>query len=196
WMLVQLGEGKLADGTPLIRPDTARQLTTIVTPIPIGQASPESAPVRQSSNGAGLGFGLRDYRGHKLVTHTGGLPGYVSKVAMLPDRQLGIAILTNQESPAAFEALARTIMDAYLGAEKVDWVAAWQAVERRARDANRAAAESASSARASVPRPSRPLERDAGSYEDPCYGGMTIARAGAGLTIKFDKTPALSGTLE
>jgi len=196
WMLVQLGEGKLADGTPLIRPDTARQLTTIVTPIPIGQGAPEFAAVRPSFNGYGLGFGLRDYRGHKLVTHTGGLPGYVSKVAMLPDRQLGIAILTNQESTAAFEAIASTIMDAYLGAEKVDWVAAWQAVERRARDANRAAAESASSARAAGSKPSLPLERYAGSYEDPWYGGMTIARAGAGLTIKFDKTPALSGTLE
>src|SRR3954470_14595547 len=36
WMLVQLAEGKLADGTQLIRPATARQLSTLVTPIPVG----------------------------------------------------------------------------------------------------------------------------------------------------------------
>src|SRR3954449_4960806 len=89
WMLVQPGEGKLADGSVLIRPATARQLTTLVTPIPIGAGPPEFAAVRPSFNGYGLGFGLRDYRGHKLVTHTGGLPGYVSKVAMIPDQQLG-----------------------------------------------------------------------------------------------------------
>jgi len=116
WMLVQLAEGKLADGSPLIRPGTARELTTLVTPMPIGRAAAELEAVRPSFNGYGLGFHLRDYRGHKLVTHTGGLPGYVSKVAMIPDIQLGIAILTNQESGAAFDSLANSIMDAYLGA--------------------------------------------------------------------------------
>src|SRR3954464_739322 len=60
WMLVQLGEGKLADGSALIRPATARQLSTLVTPIPIGAAPAEFAAVRPSFNGYGLGFGLRD----------------------------------------------------------------------------------------------------------------------------------------
>jgi CubicO group peptidase (beta-lactamase class C family) len=196
WMLVQLGEGKLADGSPLVRPATARQLTSLVTPISIGQGSPEFAAIRPSFNGYGLGFGLRDYRGHKLVTHTGGLPGYVSKVAMIPDRQLGIAILTNQESTAAFEAIADTIMDAYLGAEKADWIAAYQAVERRARETNRASTTAETSARAAGSKPSLPLDRYAGKYRDAWYGDMTIAHAGGALTIKFDKTPKLSGTLE
>src|SRR3954463_2786210 len=116
WMIVQLGEGKLADGTALIQPATARQLTTIVTPIPVGAGAPELRELRPNFNGYGLGFGLRDYRGRKLVTHTGGLPGYVSKVAMLPELNLGIAVLTNQESGAAFESIVDHILDAYLGA--------------------------------------------------------------------------------
>jgi len=101
WLLVQLGEGKLADGTPLIRPDTARQLTTIVTPIPIGQGAPEFAAVRPSFNGYGLGFGLRDYRGHKLVTHTGGLPGYVSKVAIVPEARKAVPVRDALLGPVA-----------------------------------------------------------------------------------------------
>ncbi len=196
WMLVQLGEGKLADESVLIRPGTARQLTTLVTPIPIGPGPAEFAAVRPSFNGYGLGFGLRDYRGHKLVTHTGGLPGYVSRVAMIPDRQLGIAILTNQESTEAFEAIANSIMDGYLGAEKVDWVAAYQAVERRAQQANAASAQASASARAAASRPSLPLEKYAGTYRDAWYGDITITAAAGALAIKFDRTPSLSGTLE
>src|SRR4029079_7478455 len=131
WMIVQLGEGKLADGSALIKPATARELTTIVTPIPIGGGAPELASVRPNFQGYALGFGIRDYRGHKLVTHTGGLPGYVSKVAMIPDAQLGVAILTNQESTNAFDAIAIRVLDAFLNAPSTDWIAAYQAIETR-----------------------------------------------------------------
>jgi hypothetical protein len=50
------------------------------------------------------------------VTHTGGLPGYVSKVTLLPELELGVAVLTNQESGEAFSSLTWLIVDHYLGA--------------------------------------------------------------------------------
>jgi CubicO group peptidase (beta-lactamase class C family) len=192
WLLVQLAEGQLADGTALIRPATARQLSTLVTPIPIGQGQPELRDLRPSFSGYGLGLGIRDYRGHKLLTHTGGLPGYVSKVAMIPDARLGIAILTNQESGAAFESIANHIMDADLGASSSDWIAAYQAIEKRAAATNAAATP----ARVTGTTPSLALAAYAGTYRDAWYGDMTIGSAGSGLTIKFDKTPLLTGTLE
>lgn len=196
WMLVQLAEGRLADGTALIKPATARQLTTLVTPIPIGEGPPELRAVRANFNGYGLGFGLRDYRGHKLITHTGGLPGYVSKVALVPDAALGIAILTNQESGAAFESIASQIIDGYLAAPPTDWIAAFEGIEKRGREATARAAQAAGAARAQGSRPSLALDKYAGKYRDAWYGDMTIAIAGAGLTIRFDRTPQLTGTLE
>ena len=66
WMRVQLSGGKLADGSRLFSADTARQLTSIVTPIPIGDPPPELAPLKANFNGYALGFGIRDYRGHKV----------------------------------------------------------------------------------------------------------------------------------
>ena len=196
WMLVQLAEGRLADGSALIRPATARQLTEVVTPTPIGHAAPELAPIRPAFSGYGLGFGLRDYRGRKLVTHTGGLPGYFSRVAMLPSERLGISILTNQESTAAFDAIAHQVMDAYLGAEKIDWVAAYQAMARRPQQAVAAFNKAAAAGRDTASKPSLPLERYAGKYADAWYGGMTITAAAGAMTIRFDHTPLLSGTLE
>src|SRR5262245_47232634 len=67
WLRVQLSGGKLADGSRLFSEATARQLTSIVTPIPVGDPPPDLAPLKSSFNGYGLGFGLRDYRGHKMV---------------------------------------------------------------------------------------------------------------------------------
>ncbi len=198
WMLVQLAEGRLADGSALIKPATARQLTTLTTPIPAGQGAPELSAIRPNFNGYGLGLFLRDYRGHKLVTHTGGLPGYVSKVAMIPDAQVGVVILTNQESGSAFESIANLVLDAYLGAPAAtDWVAAYQAIEKRRASATAQSTNASAAARDSASKPSLALEKYAGKYRDAWYGEMTIATApGGGLTITFDRTPRLNGTLE
>ena len=69
----------------------------MVTPIPVAVPPPELAPVTPNFRGYALGFGVADYRGRKIVSHTGGLPGYVSRVAMIPEIRTGVAVLTNQE---------------------------------------------------------------------------------------------------
>ncbi len=196
WLNVQLSQGQLADGSRLFSEATGRQLTTMVTPIGIGQPPPELEDIRPSFNGYGLGFALRDYRGHKLVTHTGGLPGYVSRVAMIPDLRLGVAILTNQESGGAFDSVADSILDFYLGAPPHDWVAAFAAVEDRRRSEDAAVDRKSTGQRDARSGPSLPLQRYTGKYRDAWYGDVTIAAANGSLTVQFDHTPALAGTLE
>ena len=87
-------------------------------------------------------------------------------------------------------------MDAYLGAQTSDWIAAYQAIEKRGAAANASSAQAATSARAAGSKPSLPPQAYAGKYRDPWYGEITIAQSGAGLTIKFDRTPLLTGALE
>jgi hypothetical protein len=47
-----------------------------------------------------LGWFLSDVKGYKQVTHTGGLAGVVTQVTLLPEMNLGIIVLTNQQSGA------------------------------------------------------------------------------------------------
>ena len=196
WLRVQLSGGRLADGTPLISPPTARQLTTIVTPMPFGDPPPELAPLKMNVRGYALGFEIRDYRGHKIVLHTGGLPGYVSRVAMIPDANVGVAVLTNQESGEAFDAIAWHVLDYYLGAPAFDWIAGYQAVKARA-DARTADEERRGAAtRDANARPSLSLEKYAGTYRDAWYGDVRVTFASGALTMAFSHTPALTGTLE
>lgn len=196
WLEVQLAAGELADGSRLFSEETARELTTIVTPIPIGNPEPELAPLASSFNGYGLGFGLRDYRGYKLVQHTGGLPGYVSKVAMIPEVGVGVAVLTNQESRAAYEAIVGLILDHYLGAPPMDWIDAFETVATRQREENLSEVDAAQESRDQESTPSLPLGQYAGTYTDAWYGDVTVAHANGGLSIEFSRTPALRGPLE
>ena len=58
----------------------------------------------------GLGLAVRCYRGLTVLCHTGSQPGYKAHMAFVPERDVGLVVLSNREdtSPAA---LAAAIMD-------------------------------------------------------------------------------------
>jgi CubicO group peptidase (beta-lactamase class C family) len=196
WMLVLLGQGQLADGSRLFSARTARELTTLVTPIPVEDPPEELAPLRTNFNGYALGLGVHDYRGRKVVTHTGGLPGYVSKVTLLPEIGLGIAVLTNQESGEAFSSLTWQIVDHYLDAPPMDWVGAYVKVRAKAEARTAEVLKKGAAGRDAASGPSLALEKYAGSYSDSWYGDIKIAKENGGLVLRFDRTPQLIGDLE
>ncbi len=196
WLIVQLDSGRTAGGTRLISPRTTRELWTLVTPVGIGDPPPPFDVLRPNFNGYALGFGVHDYRGVKVVQHTGGLPGYVSEVTMVPAMKLGIVVLTNQESSEAFSALTLRILDYYLGAPAVDWKEAYRRAMVRRDSLFASARTRVSAVRDSSSRPSLPLERYAGRYEDPWYGDVEVRCVDGRLSMKFGHTPSLEGEME
>jgi CubicO group peptidase (beta-lactamase class C family) len=196
WLIVQLNRGLLADGTRLFSERSARQLTTLVTPMPSGEPPAELAAQRTNFRGYALGFEVHDYRGKKVVTHTGGLPGYLSEVTMVPELGLGVVVLTNQESGAAFISVTNRILDHYLGAAPMDWVDAYLKLMARGQAAYAEAGQKAAAGRDASSKPSLPLERYAGTYNDGWYGDIEIASENGRLIMRFTKTPSLVGDLE
>lgn len=196
WMLVLLGQGRLPDGSRLFSEKTAEELVTLVTPIPNPAPPPELAALKANFRGYGLGLNVHDYRGKKVITHTGGLPGYVSKVTLLPEWNLGITVLTNQEAGEAFNSLTWSIVDHYLGAPATDWVDAYLKVQARREAETAEAMKKAASARHVASKPSLALERYAGTYTDAWYGDIQITLENGKLVISFTRTPLLIGDLE
>jgi len=194
WMITQLDSGRVGDQR-LWSQRTTRLQWSVVTPIPSGPAPKELAPYTASFLGYGLGFFLRDYRGYKMVTHTGGLPGYVSLLMMIPDKKLGVMVLTNQESGAAFQSIGLHVLDYYLGAPRWDWLGGYARRMAIADSMNAAEVTAAAASRDSLSKPSLPLARYAGTYEDAWYGTVTVSQEGNGLVVQFDKTPSLLGDL-
>ncbi len=196
WMITQLDSGQTPAGKRLFSPRTTKQLWSMVTPIPIGNPAPGLEAVQPDFVGYALGFSVRDYRGYKMVSHTGGMPGFVSRVTMIPELGLGITVLTNQESGAAFNTLTNAILDAYMPGPRIDWLAVSTALNARSDSLNRAAVSSAAAARDSLSHPSLPLAKYAGTYRDAWYGDIRIAYADGRLSIAFSRTPLLSGELQ
>lgn len=197
WMQVQLAGGKLADGTVLFSEKSQQQMWRMITPQSIPAPSvPELAPARANFAGYGEGWSLSDYRGQKLVWHTGGWPGMVSRLTLVPGEKLGVVVLTNQEVGAAFNAITLSVLDAYLSGEKHDWVDAYAKAVAKGQDKADEAWAKHQSARDKGSRPSLALAGYAGSFRDRWYGDMQISVEGKGLRLRFAKTAQLSGRLE
>jgi CubicO group peptidase (beta-lactamase class C family) len=196
WMRVLLRHGQLQDGTRLFSEATWRQISSLVTPMPNPEPPAEVAPLKSFVQGYALGLNVREFRGHGALTHTGGLVGLVSRVLLIPDLNLGVSVLTNQESGEAFNALAYSIADYYLKAPEFDWVTQFAALRARGLAELAAAELKSTQTRDAGSKPSLALTKYAGTYTDAWYGEIEIREAGGKLSIRFSKTPALTGTLE
>jgi beta-lactamase class C len=116
WLLAQTGH----------RPDVLTQplLATLHAPVVTTPGELRgSAWRRERLNGAGYGLGWRvyDYAGHRVVFHGGAVQGYRGAVALLPGRDLGIAILWNSESSLP-SGLVPTILDSAIGLPYQAWL--------------------------------------------------------------------------
>ncbi len=52
------------------------------------------------NNGYGLGWALNEWNGRQVISHGGGIDGFNSLVALLPDQKLGLVVLTNVSGSA------------------------------------------------------------------------------------------------
>lgn len=144
-------------------------------------------------SGYGLGWTVGDYYGKFRVGHTGGYSGMLSAVAMLPDENLGVVVLTNGMK-SIFSGLVNYTLDQFIKAPKRDWSKEnlersrnWAKLDTRVADREKA--------RVLNTKPSMAPEQYAGTYHAPAYGNIIVKKEGGNLSIDFEHTPDLSATL-
>jgi CubicO group peptidase (beta-lactamase class C family) len=118
WVQVLLDGGKYGAGKRLYSDRVARELWSPQTILPVNNPGIYNTHF----SAYGLGFFLSDVKGYKQVTHTGGLEGMVTQITMIPELDLGIIVLTNQQEGGAFSSITNQIKDSYLGRSGTDWV--------------------------------------------------------------------------
>jgi CubicO group peptidase (beta-lactamase class C family) len=167
WVLLQLNHGKLPDSDKrLFSEEQSKQMWSPQTILPIGDPPGPLAALKPNFADYGLGWGLRDYHGHKLIGHTGGVAGFVSRVQLVPGETLGIVVLTNAEDGGAMDSITYHLLDHYLNVPPSDWTKAFRnaevAEDRQAANVMKKQAGS----RAANSSPSLALEKYAGVYND------------------------------
>jgi len=196
WLRVQLKHGELADGKRLFSDAASRALWTPHTLMPIGPKPEPLALTQPQFQAYALGFDVSDYRGYKVISHSGGVFGAISEVVLVPEKNVAFAIMLNSEDVGTLFSMREHLLDSLLGLNSPDWVANYkQVLDQRNAKALKVMQAAEKPAHASA-GPSLPLSGYAGVYRDPWYGTATISQGKQRLAISFDRTPGMHGSLE
>ena len=194
WLEAQLARGKTASGSVLFSESQSEEMWSAQTPLhPRGKLNELT---RTHFAAYGLGWGLADFNGYKRVSHNGGLPGMVTQVAMLPELNLGVVVLTNQQADMALSTISVQILEAYAGGPRHDWVALLEAAKAE-RDHKEKESDLAGRPDPGAAKSVAAIDPAAyvGVFSDPWRGAATVDRRGDGLALTFSHTNALSGPL-
>ncbi len=144
-------------------------------------------------NAYGLGWGLSDYHGNLRVGHTGGFDGMITAITMIPDKKLGVVVLTNgMKSPIM--AATYYALDQFLGIETVDWSAKiLEDINKYQKEDNRV--EERKEKRVLNTNPSIAVGDFLGTYKSDIYGDIKITKKENHLRMNFEHSPDLSATL-
>ncbi|MGH9323661.1 MAG: serine hydrolase [Vicinamibacteria bacterium] len=185
WLLLMLGEGEI-DGRRILSKEVVAEVwkPNIIYPM-----TPEAKEMFPTSHFLtyGLGWGLRDYRGHFITLHSGGIDGMLSQVLLAPEEELGIVVLTNTapSGSLAHAAVTYHILDAYLGASgEIDWPSRFRAIGAKQTKQQQEEEERLQASRVSGTKPSLALDAYTGAYENEMYGKIEIALEEGRLVLR------------
>jgi CubicO group peptidase (beta-lactamase class C family) len=197
WVQLQLNRGKFVDRDGrLFTEQRSKEMWSAQTILPVGDPPPPLAGLKANFADYALGWGLRDYHGRKLVGHTGGVGGFVSRVMLVPEENLGVVVLTNAEVGGAFDSILYHVLDHYFHLPPTDWIAAYKTLKNTQEKDAAETMKKAEESRDANSKPSLPLEKYAGVYNDAWYGPIAIRMENGGLVITFDHTPTMIGDLQ
>jgi CubicO group peptidase (beta-lactamase class C family) len=187
WVRFQLGDGTW-EGKRLLSAANLKETHTPQMVIRLEGAMKTMNP-DTTQLAYGLGWFIQDYRGQLLVSHTGGLEGFRSRVVLVPRAKFGIVLLMNSGVGASTSsmhlAVSNNLLDHLLGLAKKDWNAYYLEQAKKLEEAGKARLAEREAKRHKGTKPSRELEAYAGTYEEPAYGPLTIVLKDGGLILEW-----------
>ncbi len=192
WLQFQLDSGKF--NGKQIMPWATLQKTRDVQ---IVTGSRKSSLYPMHFRGYGLGVFSADYNGKQIYWHTGGAGGMVSNVCFVPEENLGICILTNNDNQNLFELLRYQILDSYLNVpytnrSKLALPFFNKEMEEQVSEIKKLK-EKVKEVRAADSTTNGP-DKYIGTYQNKLYGTITITNK-KGYQIKFNNHPNLTAKL-
>ncbi len=196
WVATMLAKGRLRDERSLFSADRYAELIRPRTPLLLEKLIPTEKEVSGVKMSAyALGWLVSDRDGQLSIWHTGSIQGMVSMVALLPELDAGVVVLTNQQSGAGRFAIATHLLKTLLGKSSTDWVEYFARKEAERGTAYEKVEAEVAAALANAPPPPVALDGYVGTYRDAWRGDAVIRRQGDGLVLEFSRTDRLAGSL-
>lgn len=147
------------------------------------QIGPAAGPDNHDFRSYGLGWFVSLEVGKKVVEHDGGMPGFLSKVSLVPADRFGFAVLNNGNDGVVNEAIKRAIHRARAGENGFDEIDRIAKIADRMKLMAKDRVRQREAKRVAGTQPTLPLSDYAGRYEDEVYGPAEVALADGRLEV-------------
>jgi CubicO group peptidase (beta-lactamase class C family) len=188
WMIFNLNHG-VWKGDTLLSKESRNLIWSIHNPFVVDHTDADKAT---HLRGYGLGWSLSDYHGRLRAGHSGGYSGMLSMVALVPDENLGVVVLTNGMA-SVFAPLVNYTIDAFLKVPEKDW-SGIMLKDLKAHPDTRI--DQRKKARITDTRPSVSLDQFVGEYHNDSYGKIIVEKNADKLKIRFEHSPDFTSTLQ
>jgi CubicO group peptidase (beta-lactamase class C family) len=191
WLQLQLNFGKV-NNTPLI---SEKAIAATRNPESIVGVNPRFNRLNHFTL-YGLGLEIKDRKGYVLYSHTGGVNGYLSSVAFIPELKLGVVVLTTNDNQSLFQILNNQIMDAYLEVPYENY--SKQALSGFILQTKSSENLIDSLYKVVAQKNKLPIDVNefCGVYSNELYGKITIELLNQNLIMKFENHPEMTAKVE
>ncbi len=193
WVQLQIDQGRW-EGEPLISADRQIDYWTPHNSYRLSSNARRNYPMRHFS-GYGLGWGVFDYDGRFVASHSGGYDGMFSRVAIMPEERLGIVVLTNSMKSIS-NAIMYYTFDRFLGRDLRDWSGEGLENYLRGKEEHEEWLDNLRTQRLAGTQPGLPLSDYTGFYRCERYGEIEVEIEDGQLKLDFKPAPDLAATLE
>lgn len=122
----------------------------------------------------GLGFFVISYNGKKIVFHGGNIQGFSSLIALIPEDDIAVTILTNKNKTIAPFLLAISILEKYTSLEEQPWLETYKQFAEYENNSIIDEREKYLDNKQKHTAPSHPLKEYTGRYHHEGYGDCEI----------------------
>jgi len=193
WIKLQLNSGKHG-ATQIFSLDRSREMWAPNTIQGVSSYSEELFPTTHFKAYA-MGWGVFDYLGRKIVSHSGGYDGMISYTCLVPEEKLGFVILTNKNS-SLFSPLGYKTLDMFLGGKNTDWSAMMLEDIKKQTEREKKNSNEEEQNRVKDSHPTLDLKEYAGLYGGDLYGNARITAENGELKILLEPAPQFNAILK
>lgn len=183
WMRLNLNGG-IYKGKQILSHKVMKEMHTMQMPIPI--SADREKMLGTHFLGYGLGWGISDYKGYKLISHGGGLSGMISLQTLIPEENLGVIVLTNFAPNSLTRALTYRIIDTFLDEPERDWNAEYLARRKKEKEKKKKAEKKLQAERVKATSPSLKLKDYTGKYFDELSGTAEVRLENGKLVFDYN----------
>jgi hypothetical protein len=139
---------------------------------------------------------MNDYNGRRVIEHSGGANGFVTKTELVPEENLGVIVYTNTDVNSLYDALCKQVLETYMGMPYRNVSEMYYNNSLKAKEATTTKMKAIKDTIALKNKPALKLNDYCGIFTNSLYGKVEVKLVNGKLQLFMEHHPNNIGKLD